>query len=307
MNVLLLGSSGQVGQAWIALSKTEDWPKAFHLITLDRSKADLSEPEQLIESLKKIDAENKVGILINAAAYTQVDQAESDRKTCRTVNAVGPAKLADFCHERSIPLIHYSTDYVYSGEGEEPHDEFEEYEPLNYYGLTKAEGDSTIEESGSKHLIFRTSWVYSHTGKNFVLSMLRFGKEREQLKIVSDQVGSPTYAPDLALYSLKAIKSALVHETLTGEFPSGVYHLCNSGTTSWHGFADEIFKLARAMSIPLKVNEVMEIQTSEYPTPAKRPLNSRLSLDKIEHILQVKPRAWQIALSDCMEQIRRNT
>jgi len=306
MNILLLGTQGQLGQAWIELSKTPEWPKGFELIIWDQSKADFLEPEKLLDSIQKLHHESKIGVIINSAAYTLVDQAEKDRKPCRFINSLSPANISEFCADHGILFIHYSTDYVYSGEGEFPHHEEEVYAPLNYYGITKAEADGAIEESKAKFLIFRTSWVFSHLGKNFVLSMLKLGKEREQLKIVSDQIGAPTYAPDLALYSLQALKKALVLETVTGEFSSGVYHLCNGGATSWHGFAQEIFKQARERGEKLMVNEVLPISTAEYPTPAKRPLNSRLSLEKINHAFQITPRPWQNALTDCLLKIQKD-
>jgi len=136
--------------------------------------------------------------------------------------------------------------------------------------------------------------------------MLKFGKEREQLKIVNDQIGAPTYAPDLAFHSLQTLKKALVHETVAEEFPSGVYHLCNSGDTSWFGFASEIFKQARQLGMELMVKDVLPISTSEYPTPAKRPLNSRLSMEKINSIFQIYPRTWSQALEECLKKIKRN-
>ncbi len=306
MNILLLGSTGQLGKAWTNLSHTEEWPRGFQLIAFDRARADLSEPEKLLEEIQKLHHESKLSVIINAAAYTQVDQAETDRKNCRLINSLSPANLAEFCFDYGIVLIHYSSDYVYSGEGSSPHHEEEERAPINYYGMTKAEADAAIEASGAKYLTFRTSWVYSSTGKNFVLSMLKLASEREQLKIVNDQVGAPTYAPDLALYSLQALKKAFVIETVYSDFPSGVYHLCNLGETSWFNFAQEIFKVAQKLGVPLKVKEVLPISSSEFPTPAKRPLNSKLSLEKIEHTLQITPRTWKEALGDCLDQIQRN-
>ncbi len=306
MNVLLLGATGQLGQAWIALSKSEEWPKGFNLISYSRQTADLSQPEKLITLIEEIHASSPISMIINTAAYTQVDLAENERKNCRLINSISPAKLADFCATHHIKLIHYSTDYVYSGKGDAAFTEEENYQPLNYYGLTKSEADAAIEESGAPHLIFRASWVYSYVGKNFLHTMLKLGKEREQLKIVSDQIGSPTYAPDLAHYTLEAIKKSLVMEALRGDFPSGVYHLCNSGTISWSGFAEEIFKLARAQGMQLAVKEVSEIPSSEYPTPAKRPLNSRLNLGKIEHTFQIKPRSWKVALAECLQKVEES-
>jgi len=306
MNILLLGSTGQLGKAWMELSHSSEWPRGFQLIAWDRTQADLLQPEKLLDEVLQLHQSTQLSVIVNAAAYTQVDQAESDRKNCRFINSLSPANLSEFCFDHGMTLVHYSSDYVYSGEGTFPHHEEEEYAPINYYGMTKAEADTSIEASGAKHLIFRTSWVYAPSGKNFVLSMLKLGHEREQLKIVNDQIGSPTFAPDLALYSLQALKKSLVIETVSAEFPSGVYHVTNSGFTSWYGFADEIFKQARSLGFDLKVPELLPILSLEFPTPAKRPLNSKMSLEKFEHAFHIVPRTWQEALSDCLIEIKRN-
>lgn len=307
MNILLLGSLGQVGQAWTDLSKTNQWPKHFKLFTWDRTQADLSDSAGLLQNIQKLHAQNKIGVIVNTAAFTQVDAAETEQYKCRLINAVAPKMLAEFCEKNSAILIHYSTDYVYSGEGVTPHLEQEVPAPLNFYGSTKSTGDQMIEKSGAQHLIFRTSGVYSFSGKNFLLTMLKFGKDREQLNIVNDQVGAPTYAPDLAKYSLEALLKALEQQKASGVFPSGVYHLCNLGETSWFQFAQEIFIQARELGMSFAVKKINPILTSEYPTPAKRPLNSRLNLEKIGNILQVRPRPWNEAVVDCLRTIQRNS
>ncbi len=297
MKILLLGKTGQIGQAFQALAATDHWPIAWDLIPWGREEADLSKPDSVLTQVEKL----KPDVIINAAAYTQVDKAESERELCETINATMPEKLAAYCAQLKIPLVHYSSDYVYAGTGTAAHLESEPYSPQNFYGLTKAKGDEAIQRVANQAklpgsidaLIFRTSWVYSHTGKNFVLTMLRLGRERDSLNVVEDQVGSPSYAPDLAEYSLDILMQALERKVETGIFPSGVYHLCNSGFTTWADFARAI--------LPGKT--IKGILTSEYPTPAKRPLNSRLSLKKIETAFGIKPRSWQEALQDCLKGI----
>lgn len=231
--------------------------------------------------------------VINAAAYTAVDKAESEEALARKINAEAPAKMALYCKERSIPFVHYSTDYVYSGEGTESWKETSLYSPLSAYGRTKLEGDLKIQETGGQYLIFRTSWVFDAHGKNFLNTMLRLGAEREELRVVADQYGSPSYAPDLAAATLQA---------LSRPFTPGVYHMCNTGTTNWHEFATAIIENAKAGGKILKVKNIVPIKTSEYPTPARRPLNSRLDLTKLENSLGIKMPSWKDALGRCMEE-----
>ena len=290
MKILLLGSSGQVGQAFQELANSDHWPLAWDLMTWDRAKADLSK----IESWSVLLSQLQPSLIINAAAYTQVDKAESEPSLCETINAKAPEALAAYCKSAGIPLVHYSTDYVYEGIGTDPHVETEAHQPQSVYGRTKAQGDEAIVKSGCKYLIFRTSWVYSHQGKNFVKTMLKLGSERDVLKVVNDQVGSPSYAPDLAELTLDALMQAMEQDSDGEGFPSGVYHLCNSGFTTWYEFAKTI------LSKEYPLVKVEGIPTTEYPTPAKRPLNSRLSLAKLEEAFLIHPRSWKEALQDCL-------
>ena len=193
-------------------------------------------------------------------------------------------------------MVHYSTDYVYSGEGERPWTEDDPTGPLGVYGRTKLEGDREVHAAGGRHLIFRTSWVYDEEGKNFVNGMLRLGRERETLRVVADQHGAPTYAPDLAGASLEALDRA----RSLPEFPSGVYHLCGAGETTWYGFACAIFERARTHGIPLQVKTVEAITTADYPTPSRRPVNSRLNTERARRTLGVALRPWEQALDQCI-------
>jgi dTDP-4-dehydrorhamnose reductase len=288
--ILLLGASGQLGQAFVELSKTEAFPIGWILTPLGRSELDYSHSEA-VESRVRLE---KPDLILNCAAYTAVDRAESERDLAEQVNGRIPCLLAQIARDLSIPLIHYSSDYVYAGSGEGPHLETELIAPLNHYGRSKAIGDEGIQAAGCDHLIFRTSWVYSHTGNNFVKTMLRVSKERSELRIVNDQFGAPTYAPDLAKYSLQALMRALEMKATGKAFPSGVYHLANAGAVSWAGFAGVI----------LPGKSIVGISSSEYPTPAKRPLNSRLDLNKFQTTFGIQPRSWESALGDCLQSLR---
>jgi dTDP-4-dehydrorhamnose reductase len=285
--ILIFGANGQVGSALAKLLGNK-------AVALSRAEADFSHPE-LLEAI--IAAYNPAAV-INACAYTQVDKAEEEEALAYTVNASAPELLARACASRNIPFIHYSTDYVFPGNGERAWIETDITSPLNAYGRTKRAGEEKIEACGGKYLIFRTSWVYDESGKNFLNTMLRLGSERETLTIVGDQRGAPTYAPALAKATLQALRNA---QNLP-EFPSGIYHLCGAGVTSWHEFAEAIFQQARKKKVPLKIQEVKAIATAAYPTPAKRPLNSQLNCSKARQILTVELPAWQESLQECMEQ-----
>jgi dTDP-4-dehydrorhamnose reductase len=230
--------------------------------------------------------------IINAAAYTQVDQAEQDNSINLAVNAYAPGILADWCAKREIPLIHYSTDYVFPGTGFLPWREDDIPKPINAYGAAKLLGEASVLQRAPKSLIFRTSWVYDAYGKNFFRTMLRLGEKMSEISIVFDQVGAPTYAPHLAAATLRALDRALD----LPEFPSGVYHLCNSGETSWYEFAQAIFHRAK---IPLKVRP---IKSAEFPTRAQRPKNSKLNTEKVFKTLGVKLPPWKRGLDDCWEE-----
>jgi len=282
MKILLLGANGQIGDAVQKLARTSTWPSHWELLAWTREAGDLSQPIELIRQIE----ETKPDLIWNAAAYTQVDRAETEPALAHLINGKTPGELAQYCKQAGIPLVHYSTDYVYDGSGDEPHLETETPNPLSEYGKSKLAGDVAIAASGCDYLILRTSWVFSNHGKNFVKTMLRLADEKRELRVVSDQVGSPSYAPDLAHHTLSAIQKALALKTEGKPFPSGIYHLCNSGATSWYEFAQAI----------LPEYPITPISTADYPTPAKRPMNSRLSLDKVERTFGVRPRAWQEAL-----------
>lgn len=259
---------------------------------ISSAECDLSNKAAVQSLLKNLSAT----CIINAAAYTQVDQAESEQERAYAINAEAPRLLADFCFAHAIPLVHFSSDYVYSGEGENVWVESDVPAPQNVYGKSKLAGDNAIEQSGCDHLIFRTSWLYDEQGKNFFNTMLRLGKERETLNVVNDQFGAPTYVPHLAQAVFVALKNALEHDV----FPSGIYHLCHQECTTWHGFANALFAAARHHE-DFRVSTVNPILSSDYPVAAKRPRNSRLDCNKANSILHVTLPFWQQGLADAVE------
>jgi dTDP-4-dehydrorhamnose reductase len=310
--ILVLGKGGQVGRALTELLGAD----AFAASAAD---VDFLKPD-LAAQLDNFVGNTAVTAVINAAAYTMVDLAEGEGKSdAMRINAAAVGELAIWCKERGLPLIHYSTDYVLPGEGDKPQDETQTPKPLNAYGASKLEGERLIAASGVDYLIFRTSWVYAAHGQNFLRTILRLLHQRESLNIVADQYGAPTYALHLAQASLSALKTALAMP----EFPSGIYHLCNSGSVNWHGFAQAIFMLAREYesreykaSLPVDFpvesrdiicKQILPIPTEAYPTPAKRPLNSRLDNAKARKQLAVEMPSWEQGLKECFETLYDST
>ena len=288
--ILVFGSIGQVGQA--LQSALADREAVF----LGPEEADFTKPEEVRSVLASMSAPRAI---INAAAFTAVDKAEEAEDVALAINATTPAIIAAYCREQGIPMVHYSTDYVYGGEGTHAHLESDTPNPLNAYARTKLKGDEMIAYSGCDHLIFRTSWVFDAHGQNFVNTMLRLGAERESLRVVEDQIGAPTYAPDIAQATVDALDQVMG----VSDFPSGVYHLCNAGETSWCGFARAIFAQARHYpQVQLKIQTITGIPTTEYPLPAKRPLNSRLDCTKVRNRFGIRMPGWQEALDQCLQE-----
>ncbi len=286
MKSVIIGHHGQLARALRAKFESTHF-KGGVIASFDRSiflNFDLLE-QKLKETLQN----QGVDTLINAAAYTQVDLAESHADDAHRVNYELPQFLAKFCQAHDLTLVHYSTDYVYGESLDQnlSHLESDPTMPLSVYGKTKLLGDQAVMSGANKYFIFRTSWVFDESGKNFVNTMLRLAQTHSELKVVSDQWGAPTYAHDLASLSLQAIQAQ----------PSafGLYHLTNSGFTNWSGFAEEIFKLTNQNA------KVIPILTSDYPTPAKRPKNSRLSLNQFIQTFGLVPRSWQEALQACIQ------
>jgi dTDP-4-dehydrorhamnose reductase len=272
MNILLLGKTGQVG---FELHRT--LAPLGTITAPDRTELDLMNPQAVADYLET----HQPDLIANAAAYTAVDAAEEHQAEASQLNAALPEQLARYAKANNIRLIHYSSDYVYPGNGDKAWIENSPPGPLSVYGMSKLAGDQAIQTSGCEHVIFRTSWVYSARGNNFMKTMLRLAQSKPALNIVADQIGAPTPARLIA-----QITSMAIHNNM----PNGLYHLAPSGETSWHGFAQEIFRLSGQ---EVKANP---ISTSAYPTPARRPLNSRMNTDKLETALNIKMPDWQSQL-----------
>ena len=294
MKILLFGRNGQLG--W---ELNRSLQPLGEIVVLDIEEVDFSEPE----SLRKIVQAEAPDIICNAVAYTAVDKAEADEALAMAINGTAPGVLAEEALKQGALLVHYSTDYVFDGTKTSPYVETDEPNPINAYGRTKLAGELAVKSSGCDYLILRTSWVYASRANNFLLTMLKLAQEREELSIVADQIGAPTSARLIADVSLICIQQAL-KERLVGIFTSDLYHLTASGQTSWHGFTEEIAKLASDnLNLPLAIKSIKAIPTSEYPTPAKRPMNSQLALTRLESIFGLTMPTWQDSLRRCMEEI----
>jgi dTDP-4-dehydrorhamnose reductase len=285
MKILLLGRDGQVGwELQRALAPLGE------LIAVDRDTqpqaCDFSQPESLVALLDAV----QPSLIINAAAHTAVDKAESEPALVRAINAEAPAVLAREAARRGAWLVHYSTDYVFDGSGSHARTEDAPTGPLSVYGRTKLEAEQAIAASGCKHLIFRTSWVYAARGGNFAKTMLKLAKEREQLTVIDDQLGAPTGAELLADVTAHALRTGLQRPEV-----SGLYHLVAGGETSWCGYARHVVAWAQAHGHALKAGpeQILPIPTSSYPTPAQRPLNSRLDTRKLQSTFGLTLPAWQ--------------
>jgi dTDP-4-dehydrorhamnose reductase len=290
---IVVGSMGQVGRALTSLLGERARP-------VTREELDLGVPERVKVALDDIAREvGRPAAVLNAAAYTRVDDAEANEALALRVNAESPRLMAEWCGERGIPFVHYSTDYVYPGTGERPWTEDDPPAPPNAYGRTKLQGDRFVTAAGGPHLILRTSWVYDAHGRNFFRTILRLARERDVLRVVDDQVGAPSYAPHLARGTVMALTKSLG----MARFPSGIYHLANRGTVSWHGFAQRICAGARQRGMAILAARVDAAKSAEYPVVARRPLNSRLDVTRVRDVLGVELPAWESALEDCFEEL----
>jgi dTDP-4-dehydrorhamnose reductase len=258
------------------------------ILALDRTALDITDQSAVKRRVER----SKVALVVNGAAYTDVDRAESEPELAFAANRDGPAYLASVCAEAGIPLIHISTDFVFDGKKQGPYLESDQISPLNVYGKSKAAGEVAVRERLSEHIILRTSWVYGVQGQNFVKTMLRLGHERDFIHVVDDQYGCPTYATDLADTILK-IAAQIKH---SGQIAWGTYHYCGKGMTNWFGLAEEVLSLARQYS-PLRVKTIEAISTAEYPTPARRPLNSALDCSLFEKTFDIHPKPWRESLA----------
>ncbi|MEO3693519.1 dTDP-4-dehydrorhamnose reductase [Roseateles paludis] len=282
MKILLLGKGGQVGwELQRSLAPLGD------VMALDHDDGgSFTDPQGLLARVQAYAPQ----VIVNAAAHTAVDKAESEPELVRQINATTPTLLAIEAARLGALLVHYSTDYVFDGSGSAPRHEDAPINPLSVYGATKAEGEDGIRVSGCHHLILRTSWVYAARGGNFAKTMLRLAAEREQLKVINDQIGAPTGADLLADLTAHMLRAARVNPAL-----SGTYHAVAGGETSWYDYARFVIEFARAKGQPIKVapDQILPIPTSDYPTPAQRPLNSRLDTSRLQQRFGLKLPHWQ--------------
>jgi dTDP-4-dehydrorhamnose reductase len=295
MRLLLLGKGGQVGwelQRALAplgeLVALGSGSTEFH--------ADFSHPEQLAETVLKV----RPDVIVNAAAHTAVDKAESEPELARKLNATAPGVLAQAAQQIGALMVHYSTDYVFDGSGSTPWLEDDATGPLSVYGQTKLEGEQLVAQHCARHLIFRTSWVYAARGGNFAKTMLRLAKERERLTVIDDQFGAPTGAELLADVTAHAIR-----DTLRDPAKAGLYHLVAGGETTWHGYARFVLAQAQAAGVELKAGpqDVEPVPTSAFPTPAKRPGNSRLNTAKLQSTFGVTLPHWQAGVARMLREV----
>lgn len=296
MKLLVTGANGQVGYELV-----RSLMPLGEIVALERSDCDLGRPE----AIASVIAAHNPDVIVNAAAYTAVDRAESEEHLATTINGDAPAALALAARDAGALLLHYSTDYVFDGgKGGVPWDETDPVSPLNAYGRSKLAGEQAIMASGADAIVLRTTWVFAARGGNFVQTMLRVGCERESLKVVADQFGAPTWARNIADASAHIIAGAQ-RERAEGRFLSEILHLASQGETSWHGFAKEIFAEAARLGhgSTLRVSTVEAIPSSDYPTPARRPANSRLDCSRLAKRFGIQLPHWKAALSLCLEEI----
>jgi dTDP-4-dehydrorhamnose reductase len=289
MRILLTGTGGQVGGALLPLLRG-----SHEVLAPKRAEFDLSDLTALTAALDRFKAE----LIVNPAAYTAVDRAEDEPELAFRINAEAPAALARWAARHNVPLIHFSTDYVFDGTGETPWREEDGCRPLSSYGRSKWEGEKAIQASGAPQLIIRTSWVYAAQGTNFLRTVARLAQEREELRIVADQFGAPTSANSIAAAVAMILAPGASGAELADRFAAahGLVHLANSGTTSWHGFANAIVDGLKARGRAVKARAVLAITTKDFPTKAQRPSNSRLDLSRLREVFSVTPLPWWQAL-----------
>jgi len=284
MKIVVLGTNGQLA---CSLKKTQ--PSDLDVTYLSRREApfeNFKAIEQQLEDLKPTH-------VINTVAYTKVDLAEAERDLCFLINAETPAQIAQWCDKNGAIFFHYSTDYVFNGENEVPWDEADKPSPLNTYGASKFRSEEQILSYPTSY-VFRTSWVYSEFGQNFVKTMIRFFQERDELNIVSDQIGAPNYAPDLAVATWKVLKASP---------KPGLYHMSSSRFCSWYEFALKIEKYCKELGETFQIKKIKPIPSKEYKTAAQRPYNSRLSSSKLSEVFGIQLPDWEISLKKCIDEL----
>lgn len=294
MRILLFGKGGQLG--WELQRSLAPLGKLIALGTNDQPCADFTRPSDVAATVRALAPD----VIVNAAAYTAVDKAESDAQNAMAVNAITPGVLAEAAAGLGAWLVHYSTDYVFDGGGVTPWREDDATAPLNEYGRGKLAGEENIRAAGGRHLIFRTSWVYAARGGNFAKTMLKLAQERDALKVIDDQYGAPTGADLLADLTAHALRAALRQPEL-----AGTYHAAPAGETTWHGYARHVITQARAAGLPVKVSDdaIQAVPTSAFPTPARRPANSRLDTHKLRAAFGLHLPDWQAGVDRMLTEI----
>lgn len=294
MKILLLGKNGQVG--W---ELQRSLAPLGELVALDRHLVDgLCGDLSNLESLRATIRQIKPDVIVNAAAYTAVDKAESETELADRVNGLASGVMAEEAAASGAWLVHYSTDYVFSGQGVTPWQETDAFAPVNHYGASKLAGEQAIIAAGCKYLIFRTSWIYGARGNNFAKTMLSLAKDREALSVIADQIGAPTGADLIADVTVLAIQQVLRRPEL-----AGLYHLAAAGEVSWHGYASHVIDFAKSQGEELAVTTVNPIETTAYPTPAHRPLNSRLNTQKLRDNFSLHLPDWQSGVTRMLREV----
>jgi len=295
MRILLTGATGQVG--WELARSLQP---LGDVVACDRRRADLSDPGRLADLVASVAPR----VVVNAAAYTAVDRAEQEPRLAGTINGEAPGLLAAAARKADALLVHYSTDHVFDGSGAAPRDERAPVAPINAYGRSKLAGERAIAQAGGDWLVLRTSWVYASRGSNFVMAMLRLGAQRDTLRVVADQFGAPTSARLIADATAQIVRQAL-DERSQGRFESETLHLCADGETSRHGFARAVFDgwRAHAGADAVRVREIVPIPSTDYPTPALRPLNSRLDCSRIGARYCLRLPRWESGLALVLQEI----
>ncbi|WP_047497616.1 dTDP-4-dehydrorhamnose reductase [Terriglobus sp. TAA 43] len=292
--ILVTGASGQVGGEVVSLLRLRNQS----ILAPTSTEMNLASPDAIRAYVRK----HRPAWIINAAAYTAVDKAESEVELAEAINAVAPGVLGEEAAILHIPVIHFSTDYVFAGDGLKPWVETDATGPLSTYGRTKLEGEQALANSGAAYMIFRTSWVYGATGKNFFRTILRVARERESMSIVADQFGAPTWARDLARLALFVIDKAGSNAEDAVRHLGGHYHACNGGETTWFGFAEEILRQAAHYEPNVKFATLHPVPTEAYPTPAKRPANSRMNCSLLATKLAFQMPDWRESLAQVISE-----
>jgi dTDP-4-dehydrorhamnose reductase len=296
MRILVTGVTGQVGGAL-----TARLPASAIVLAADRGVLDLAAPQTFAGTLDRLAPD----LIFNAAAYTAVDKAEDEPELAMRINAEAPSAMARWAAARDVPLIHFSTDYVFDGSGARAWREDDAPQPLSVYGATKLAGENEIRSAGSTYLIVRTSWVYAAEGKNFLRTIARLARERAELRIVADQIGAPTSAALIADAAAGMLSEGLEALRERCTHVGGLVHLAASGETSWYGFACAIVDGLKARGVALAVERIVPIASEDYPTKARRPQNSRLDLSRLKTIFAIAPPPWQAALTLELDRLAR--